>query len=1288
MSALPETFAPPRDVPFKFLNFFTEADAAGFAGRDAEIRTVLSGFTAGRTYVVYGPSGVGKSSLLHAGVIPRLKARGYRPIYFRVLNSPIPDLLDAVNKTLGVEAAPESLPELLASTSDDVPIVLILDQFEEFFIRFDEEKKPLQREFAALLSRIVTETSSVHLIFSLREDYYASLSDLKPHLPDLLTQGLRLLPLTAFGARQAILAPLAMQGIRYDGGVVGLLIDDLAQNDFDPVILQILCTEVYRAALARHPEDPCLTEQDFHQVGGSAGIFLRYVQGVKRGLGSEQALLVQSILDAMTTERGTKMALRVSDLAPEDPAAAAESSLYFKATRMQAVWVLRHLRDHSVVRAIDANDEWYELLHDRLVKVIKSSLEDDPEFNKFRNAKRFVSEFTKSLMATDPHRGNAPFRAKAGQLMSIQQLEDLVEPFEAILRLTPAETDFVLRSHILGQTPRIDHWFGELARFPGASPMSVLDRSLQAADARIRAGASFAAGQLPEVSPKTIALVLEVALTDSDANARRRAAETLARCGGPLNQERIRHALRSRAERGHAIDLLAELASLEKAIPGTGPIVELRVRRRLRARAFHDARDAINRGAQIGAISGACVGFGWTITFASLIWVLYRLLFLPDTVIERGAVGSAEFGALTGFGLLATILGTLIGWRTGVRFEKRRALASPADWMLLPLRGVLQTILITIAGWCAAATVMDFKKFPSTSSDAVGVFTAFLAVVAAAMVVRRGVLSETRQLAIARSMIRRIGAALFRLWPLAIWLAVAGVALEMESDTFSDALAVAMTVVAALLVNDAAARWASHCVGSRKRILQAVAWTAAVAAVPLVAILLSLARPAVGAWGEVLVAVALTTSYVSAIGGVTLGLLTQPEETSPTLRRISRATAGAGVAVVLLLAIYWFGPVASYAVVVPIAVGEEITERDRTITTRWPLVHYYAVMPEQRGPSVITTEMTADERIETNIGINRLARIAFPDAPARLAVYPRTNHPQNAPALPYGFRFRREPVLTAGVLRAEKPVYVNYRLTRQPNGEYTGRIVAKNLVPEDNKYWVVDVRIPAAGYGQRSSEWFCSDFTRDHQPGDIARGRWRVSAKPRDCEFPRMFSRPVVVALEGDLDVSVTVTADPRPGAPQTQSIELIAELTARRMTYRDLQEHFQSAFSYLDDNGEKAFPGDIDAALRLMELHADGLSDDAGARSDYALKLLEYRRVEEAMAAAEAAVAIDPKAASSWDVLAHAAYDAQRWSTVLEALAKAEQLGYMFDEQRCTLRDQWMRTSAQDKLAATASRP
>ena len=77
-----------HENPWPGLATFTEEQAGQFHGRDAEIRDLTKRTERNPLTVLFGQSGLGKSSLLQAGVFPRLRANSYWPIYVRLDHGP------------------------------------------------------------------------------------------------------------------------------------------------------------------------------------------------------------------------------------------------------------------------------------------------------------------------------------------------------------------------------------------------------------------------------------------------------------------------------------------------------------------------------------------------------------------------------------------------------------------------------------------------------------------------------------------------------------------------------------------------------------------------------------------------------------------------------------------------------------------------------------------------------------------------------------------------------------------------------------------------------------------------------------------------------------------------------------------------------------------------------------------------------------------------------------------------------------------------------------------------
>ena len=179
------------DCPYRGLEAFTAGDADVFLGREDDVAR-LRGMVRGRLLtIVTGPSGVGKSSLVNAGLIPQLKKAGWAAGVFRPARAPI----DAAARALAVAERPGRAPtvatisewaalirargldgagDLLAGALNK-PVVLHADQFEEIL---DPAACPpeLRAEFLELLlsGRAATD-QGLHVVGTLRADFWGQL---------------------------------------------------------------------------------------------------------------------------------------------------------------------------------------------------------------------------------------------------------------------------------------------------------------------------------------------------------------------------------------------------------------------------------------------------------------------------------------------------------------------------------------------------------------------------------------------------------------------------------------------------------------------------------------------------------------------------------------------------------------------------------------------------------------------------------------------------------------------------------------------------------------------------------------------------------------------------------------------------------------------------------------------------------------------------------------------------------------------------------------------------------
>ncbi len=166
--------------PYKGLDHYQEQDAPFFFGRDVERDLVVANVLAAPLTLLYGQSGVGKSSLLHAGAVPRLReAPDLAVVTFRSWGGdPVAGLSAAIRAAAGLEpsAGEPALADTIAACTQRLgrDLVVILDQFEEYFVYHPREDG--DGTFAAEFPRVLNRRDlSVSFLVSIREDALARL---------------------------------------------------------------------------------------------------------------------------------------------------------------------------------------------------------------------------------------------------------------------------------------------------------------------------------------------------------------------------------------------------------------------------------------------------------------------------------------------------------------------------------------------------------------------------------------------------------------------------------------------------------------------------------------------------------------------------------------------------------------------------------------------------------------------------------------------------------------------------------------------------------------------------------------------------------------------------------------------------------------------------------------------------------------------------------------------------------------------------------------------------------
>ena len=352
------------DSPYVGLTFFTQENAPIFFGRDTERTLLISNLRASRLTLLYAESGAGKSSLLRAGVAARLgelaqrslsqrgTARHIPVVFSSWRNDPTEGLIDEIRESV-IPFVPAGLPsgspdkrleEVIeaASTAADATLLVMLDQFEEYFLYQSAEthRGRFPDELAACVKR---GDLRANFLISIREDAYSGLGDLfKGRIGNVYGNYLRLEHLNRESARLAIEKPIAsfnrLHGQQPPVEIEQELIDAVL-NQFSPdqfaaglggtgrlrdrngaggdgiaaPYLQLVMKRLWESELSRGSTR--LRLATLTELGGAQTIFQTHVDRALDGLADDDRDAAAEIFRHLITPSGTKIALAAADLA-------------------------------------------------------------------------------------------------------------------------------------------------------------------------------------------------------------------------------------------------------------------------------------------------------------------------------------------------------------------------------------------------------------------------------------------------------------------------------------------------------------------------------------------------------------------------------------------------------------------------------------------------------------------------------------------------------------------------------------------------------------------------------------------------------------------------------------------------------------------------------------------------------------------------------------------------------------------------------------------------------------
>ena len=409
--------AEPRS-PFQGLGFYTEDDARWFFGRATERKIILAHLRTARLTLLYAESGVGKSSLLRAGVAARLRELAMQnihasrspkfvPLVFSAWkDDPVEDLIAEIRRQVHVlrpasngagpaASAPDGgLAEAIATAGSalDATLVIILDQFEEHFSYRLTGDRP-DRLADELAQCVNSPTVPANFLIAVREDAYGGLGDLfSGRISNVYNNYLHLEYLTREAALEAIEKPVEIyndehpeqEPIALDEDLADAVLDEVKRgnielgtrradrdggtwpganaDEIETPFLQLVMTRLWECELAKGSR-VLRTETLNDELGGAETIVRNHVDRALTGLAGEELEAATDIFHDLVTPSGVKVAHTARDLA--------QMSAHSETT---VGAVLDRLYEERIVRAVDpapgSGQARYEIFHDRLAAPI------------------------------------------------------------------------------------------------------------------------------------------------------------------------------------------------------------------------------------------------------------------------------------------------------------------------------------------------------------------------------------------------------------------------------------------------------------------------------------------------------------------------------------------------------------------------------------------------------------------------------------------------------------------------------------------------------------------------------------------------------------------------------------------------------------------------------------------------------------------------------------------------------------------------------------------------------
>ena len=360
--------------PFPGMAFYTKEERNIFKGRDKEIEDLLAIVSRWPITVLIGESGAGKTSLIHAGLFPRLDTMLWKYVWTRPFENPEENIKKMIWSAFfeGNADPKKTLLDVMREAAEKCKphkLLVVMDQFEDVLNCSVQE---ILNDFCLCLTAVQTGTviPNLRVLIAFRED---SLIKINTRLLKRITGSSQQFPsvelerLTREGAKEALLSGLENAEIGLDPRLekgqkplIEIILDDIQKGDdrlYPPYIQMVAET----LSMNVDKNNPVIERETyFEQLKGAKNIIARYLIDRLKEFGSQKGI-AEKILVFLTSSSGKKAQKNLMELNRQ-----IEIEIY------ELKEIVNKMIDLRMVRT--SNEEEFEIIHDYLAKIVDEEL--------------------------------------------------------------------------------------------------------------------------------------------------------------------------------------------------------------------------------------------------------------------------------------------------------------------------------------------------------------------------------------------------------------------------------------------------------------------------------------------------------------------------------------------------------------------------------------------------------------------------------------------------------------------------------------------------------------------------------------------------------------------------------------------------------------------------------------------------------------------------------------------------------------------------------------------------